>query len=351
MNLIDIKRWSTKEQTAPTLQDDYSDYFWSAGGSEALAQICGDLGSTKGQVINVYLPSYFCGQSLRHLRALPINLFFYSIDSELLPIYSNIRTSHRVNPVNVLVHVHYFGSIKAQEESRDLANELDAVLIEDCAHIISPYALDNWRGDHLIFSPHKHFPLPKIALVISKNTRTNMTFKNYGRFPMAWFVKELIKKFINKRRTVKWKKKWTSQYEFLNSYDVNFFTRRAALSYLLDFKIPAEQRLLNARLLVAQLSGIGGWKPLQQIDQICAPYLLGMICDSAEIAERRFNIINRSSQVVMQWPDLPYEIKNTSFADQNSMLVERTLFFFIHQKVNIKEMSKRLDNLIVLPGF
>ena len=351
LSLIDIKRWVTKEQITPTLLDDYSGYFWSAGGSEALAQICGDLGSAKGQVINVYLPSYFCGQSLRHLRSLPINLCFYSVDSELSPIYSKIRMSHRVHPVHVLVHVHYFGSTRAQESSRDLANELDAVLIEDCAHIISPYVLDNWRGDYLIFSPHKHFPLPKIALVISKDKRATITLKKNGRIPIAWFVKELIKKLINRRRPAKWEKKWTSQPEFLNSYDVNFLTKRAAMSYLLDFRISAEQRFLNSRLLVAQLSCIGGWKPLQQMEQVCAPYLLGMICDSAEIAKRRFNLINRSSQVVMLWPDLPYEIKNISFADRNSMLVEQTLFFFIHQKVDIKEMSKRLDDLINLPGF
>ena len=76
-----------------------------------------------------------------------------------------------------------------------------------------------------------------------------------------------------------------------------------------------------------------------------------MICDSSEIAKRRFNIINQRSQVVMQWPDLPYEIINTSFADQNIILVEHTLFFFIHQGVNIKEMSKRLEDIIRLPGF
>ena len=259
--------------------------------------------------------------------------------------------SHRDHPVDVFVHVHYFGCIRAQESSRDLANELDSVLIEDCAHIISPYALDNWRGDYLIFSPHKHFPLPKIALVISKDERADITLKKNGKIPIAWFAKELIKKLISRRRPPKWEKKWTSQSEFLNLHDVNFLTIRATMSYLLDFTTSAERRFSNARLLVAQLSGIGGWKPLQKVEQICAPYLLGMICDSAEIAKRRFNIINLSSQVVMQWPDLPYEIRNTSLADQNSMLVEQTLFFFIHQKVNIEEMSKRLDNLIRLPGF
>lgn len=351
ISLLDIKRWLTKEQIAPVLQDDYSDYFWSAGGSEALAQICDGLCRTKGEVINIYLPSYFCGQSLRHLRALPVNICFYSIDSELLPICSDIRMSHRVHPVHVLVHVHYFGSTRAKEVSQDLANELDAVLIEDCAHIISPYALDNWIGDFLIFSPHKHFPLPKIALVISKNQLGAITFNKNFRIPIVWFFKELIKKLINRRGPAKWEKKWTSQSEFLNSHDINFLTSRAAMGYLLDFKISAEQRYLNACLLVAQLSGVDGWKPLQQMDQNCAPYLLGMICDSAEIAERRFNIINQDSQVVMQWPDLPYEIQNTRFAEESLILIERTLFFFIHQKVNIKKMSNRFDNLINLPGF
>ena len=101
VSLIDIKRWVTKEQTTPTLLDDYSDYFWSAGGSEALAQICGDLASAKGQVINVYLPSYFCGQSLRYLRSLPIKLCFYPLDAALLPDYAKIKASHKDFSVDI----------------------------------------------------------------------------------------------------------------------------------------------------------------------------------------------------------------------------------------------------------
>ena len=59
-----------------------------------------------------------------------------------------------------------------------------------------------------------------------------------------------------------------------------------------------------------------------------------MLCESEEIAKRRFNIINEKSQFVMQWPDLPSEIKNTNVEDESCLLVDRTLFFFNHQQID-----------------
>ena len=47
----------------------------------------------------------------------------------------------------------------------------------------------------------------------------------------------------------------------------------------------------------------------------------------------------------MQWPDLPSEIKNTYVEDESCFLVDRTLFFFNHQQININFL---LDKIIKL---
>jgi hypothetical protein len=106
----DIKRWFRNKGKSLTLREGYEDYCWSSGGAEALATICKHVAKSKKREINVYLPGYFCGQSLRYLRSLPIKLCFYPLDAALLPDYSKINASHKDFSVDIFVHVHYFGS-------------------------------------------------------------------------------------------------------------------------------------------------------------------------------------------------------------------------------------------------
>ena len=54
----------------------------------------------------------------------------------------------------------------------------------------------------------------------------------------------------------------------------------------------------------------------------------------------------------MQWPDLPLEIKDYPRLESQSIdLLGRILFFFIHQKINIDELSEKIDRIISKPNF
>ena len=347
LDLRDVKRWFRSSKHILEDFEGYEDHFWSSGGAESLATLCEDISLSEERVINVYVPAYFCGQSLRFLRSPNIKLYFYPLNEKYLPESSSIISASKINSVDVLVHVHYFGSIQGQEKSRSLADSLGAILIEDCAHIISPFIMNSFVGDYLIFSPHKHFPLPKSSLVISKNKTKLKLRKKKDRFPVLWFLKGLLKLIIRKRTPAKWGRIWSNNSEKLNSLDLNDFVKNLATNYLLDYKIFTEKRTNNQTKIAKILSNFENWKPILAKEQIEAPYLLGMICDSEEIARKRFNFLNRRSQIVMQWPDLPIEIKDTDFQDQSCKLVDRTLFFFSHQKIEVDFMLKDLrDNKI-----
>ena len=347
----DIKRWFRSKGKSLTLREGYEDYCWSSGGAEALAMICKHVAESKKQRINVYLPGYFCGQSLRYLRSLPIKLCFYPLDAALLPDYAEIKASHKDFSVDILVHVHYFGSTAGQKTSRNLANDLNATLIEDCAHVISPYALTDWKGDYLVFSPHKHFPLPKIALVISKSSRGITKPQNAGIFPISWFLKQIFKKVRFARSPTQWGKVWSEKSEDLKFIGSHLLTQKVTSNYLCDFKNSADQRTLNTTALLNHFSVISGWRPLQEFKKITSPYLVGMVCESEEIARRRFNIINEKSQFVMQWPDLPFEIKNTNVEGESCLLVDRTLFLFNHQQIDPDCLLNEIVKLTKRKGF
>ena len=77
------------------------------------------------------------------------------------------------------------------------------------------------------------------------------------------------------------------------------------------------------------------------------PYLFGMICDSSLIAQERFNTLNKRYKLVMQWPDLPNEIRDrTDVCEFSCDLVDRTLFFFVHQQLNTNQWQIEIKRAI-----
>lgn len=342
LGLRDLQKWTQNSEGDFRMFEGYEDFCWTLGGAESLAFICKNVSPLKDRALNIYLPAYFCGQSMRFLRSLNFKLCFYKLDENLLPDYSSIIASSKKNPVDVLVHVHYFGQVSGQKQSRVVADELGAVLIEDCAHVLSPFAMKFWVGDYLIFSPHKHFPLPKIGLVISKmKLANNPLLKNQG-LPFLWLMKELVRRIKRKKASPKWGRIWSEKSENYQPSDLNFLVKRIAAKYLLNYQFFQNKRLENQSNMLKILKSFGGWKPIINVNQSSSPYILGMICDTEEIAIRRFNFLNKESQIVMQWPDLPYETRETVFEEEICKLVDRTLFFFNHHKIDVNNMLKAL---------
>ena len=57
-------QWNSKE----ILINDYNIIDWNNSGAEGLTQICRKLIKEKKRDINILLPNYFCGQTLKYLR-------------------------------------------------------------------------------------------------------------------------------------------------------------------------------------------------------------------------------------------------------------------------------------------
>ena len=63
-------------------------------------------------------------------------------------------------------------------------------------------------------------------------------------------------------------------------------------------------------------------------------------------------MLNQKTQLVMQWPDLPLEIcHDGKLVEQTTKLLDRTLFFFTHQQLNVTDMGKKIAQIIKQPGF
>jgi hypothetical protein len=342
--------WSSKESLI--VPSGYKKIYWRNSGALSLGEICLDISRKKKRRINVYLPGYFCGQSLRYLRSIQVNLNFYELDEEFLPNYSLLNDVKKNENIDVFVHVHYFGKINGQQKSRDFCNKCDAILIEDCAHIMSPGLSKKWRGDYLIFSPHKHFPLPAIALIIVRDKFFLFNHYKKEKFPYWWIFKEVIKKFLRFKKLVVWKRTWNKDEQLINIFQSNKTVMVVTSNYLQNYLTKCNQRKINSLSLINVLSLVTDWSPLQEESLLECPYLLGMICQSPQVAERRFALLNQNEQLVMQWPDLPLEImKNLQLQEQCTNLLDRTLFFFIHQQLDMATINKQILNIIRKPMF
>ena len=346
LTLAELQKWRSIPKIVLNAPNGYNHIYWCSSGALSLGAICLDISREKKRRLNIYLPGYFCGQSLRYLRTLPINLHFYALNESLLPNYSELNKSKNIEEIDILVHVHYFGQIAGQKKSSDFCNNYDAKLIEDCAHIMGPELSSKWEGDYLIFSPHKHFPLPPVALIISRNKCLSMKINKVDKFPLEWMLREALKKVIPFKKNVRWKRTWTQSEEVIELTRSNSKLEAITSDYLKNFLPYSIMRKNNAIDLINLLAGISDWSPLQEQSSLNCPYLVGMICSSPEIAERRFSMLNKNTQLVMQWPDLPIELRGDKhLLEQCTNWLDRTLFFFTHQQLNAYRMNKEISKI------
>lgn len=327
----------------PILPKSYDHLTWHDSGAAALASICEQIFNRRRKVIDVWLPAYFCSQSLRYLRRLPLRLHFYTLTNELLPDYEMILKSPSLN-VDIFIHVHYFGKVGSQLLSREFADQHGAVFVEDCAHIISPLVNQDWYGDYLIFAPHKHFAIPNVGIVVGRLDLEENNSKRKILKTTLWILKQFVNKFRPRRKKLVWKIDYSALSDKYVAYMPSPIIKKLSKLNLAYYKDAHNARRENAKYLLESLMKYKGWSEFVPLHCVDTPFILGMLCDSQELAKKRFGLLNSSVQLVMQWPDLIEEIKlNMSNQFQCEDWVGRVLFFFVHQELNIKRLVVEIE--------
>ena len=331
----------------------YESHKWKTSGASAISSVVNQVINQSDHKVIILIPGYFCSQSLRYLRTLPVEIIFYSLTDNLLPDFYQIQQKIKNKKIDIFLHVHYFGKVSGQEESKEFVDELGCILIEDCAHIAS-IDTSEWVGNFLVFSPHKHFPLPEIGLLIEKSSTTYSSIRRTKKdfFPVIWLFKEIIKLLIKpNRKYVEWNLIWTSEEESFNDLEPDDFTIRACISSLSKADKCSALSKDNAIALEKKLSHIKDWQLFTDVTYNY-PYLLGLKCKNSEIAKRRMSMLNKESQLVMQWPDLPKEIYHEQeVSAQVKDWTSTVLFFFIHHKIDKVDLIEEVDRVIRKEGF
>lgn len=116
--------------------------------------------------ITIWIPDYFCNTSLDFVRKLGVDLFFYPLKANLLPDIDACIAASNHTSLDIFLHVHYFGLARDAEASGVFCKTQNAWLIEDAAHVFLPTLGVGETGDFVLYSPHKHLPIPDGALLV-----------------------------------------------------------------------------------------------------------------------------------------------------------------------------------------
>ena len=330
----------------------YSPPAWFAGGAAILGYICKGIQADLGRKVTLMLPAYFCGQSLRHVRSSGVRLLFYPVDKELNPDYQWIIAKLTTEEVDVFLHVHYFGLIVKQDQSKVICDNYNIIMVEDCAHIAHPSVGGEWKGDYLFFSPHKYFPIGAGGVLYSSIGKVTFPQHAHVASSIVWFFVKLLRRWMllmkKPRKKIEWGIVWSSNVEELPSSSAPRFVKNMTYSLSRDCQKLADCRLLNLQRLMGVLGRYQGWTPIIDYSgKSGIPFTLGMRCETEPMARSRYLSLAEAGCPVFIWPDLPSELQSefTEVEGVVSMVLE-TIFFAIHDQISIEEFVIRVERAL-----
>lgn len=331
--------------------------------------------------LTVWIPDYFCNSSLRALRATGAKLVFYPLTSRMLPDMDACRRRVSSDPPDLFLLVHYFGQPALSPHVREFCTTHGAWLIEDAAHVLRPVEGVGELGDFVIYSPHKHLPIPDGAVLVVRpkgvsriggaalestglpslwaqqlhGLQRAMGFaaKGWRTHSLIWLLKRVLQK-IGVRD---WR---SAAVPYADLYDGDT-VKPAAL-------VEPGQSLLSRRLLAGLITDLGRVARLRQRHELVwdalmsdgsnlhrdslsaaeravarcwTPYLCGYQI-AASVAAATYDDWQRRGLPVTAWPDLPPEVLERKEHHANALDLRHTrLYLPVHQSLSIAKMVKQ----------
>jgi hypothetical protein len=324
---------------------------------------------TSKETVTVWLPDYFCNSALGPLRDIGAHLIFYPVNDGLTLDPDACERLADISAPDIVVLVHYFGQPAQTGNIPDICKRHGAWLIEDAAHVLCPVPGIGETGDCVLYSPHKHLPIPDGAMLIVRRDGPACL----GAQPSAMSqLRQLVAAEIDRPRendgvlpnAVLWLIKRT-----LQRVGVRYL--RGSDPFLVD-PGPAptkaanpQMSVLGRRMLSRLLPSIGSagrlreeraldWQHLLSCFRLKAsyllstttPYLAGFSCEQESGAMTMFEELQRNGFPIMTWPDLPPEVSQCPKRHGVAILLRRTRFYLpIHQSLKrhqILALGKKL---------
>jgi dTDP-4-amino-4,6-dideoxygalactose transaminase len=299
----------------------------------------------------VWLPDYFCNQSAQPLRKAGAKLVFYPIREDLTPDWPKCRLLAKNETPDLFVLVHYFGAENDGKTASQFCRDVDAILIEDAAHVLQPFGEIGQYGDFVFYSPHKIMAVPDGAiLLVKRSERTQGTeIVEFTDAPgrvvgdLGWNIKRSLQKlmpeFLLRHRNKTLPDFTLDPISYDMGYDLgpSIYSLRLLARHLPQIDQIASVRKSNAQALRYKVANKAtSYYPFFDEDREGeAPYRFVLQCDGAIEAEQIYNDFRARGISVESWPDLPPEvISNPEYHRVAHNLRNSLIFLPVHQSIS-----------------
>lgn len=309
--------------------------------------------------ISFWFPGYFCNSSLFLLRSLGVKIVFYPIKEDREPDYSACKDLLQEHEIDFFVLVHYFGKPSNATRAYEFCVNKKAILVEDCAHVLTPSKGMGEKGDFILYSPHKHLPIPEGSALIIRNSGPSkiiwkedytsliikavkehyVTFKNTKFYLFKWYLKRLAQKagFRTRKMVIPDFLEDESMDSVIYPLMTNF-SRKLLVSILSKLGEIARRKLRIQRVWDSVVSENITFQKKREEDWV--PYLTEYSFSSSIEAKTHFEHLFSQGLPVSNWPDLPPEVRvHSDFFKTSIQLRENSIFLPTHPSLSEKEIS------------
>jgi hypothetical protein len=319
--------------------------------------------------VNVWMPDYFCNESIEQIRTLNVEVFFYPVSLEGMPNIAECSEAMSISIPDIILFVHYFGAPTYSEGLCELAKKYNAWLVEDAAHCLAPENGIGKHGDFVLYSPHKTLAVPDGGLLLIRENGPNNISKHFlieHGFDELYFAIIRNGKLLN-IAPYKWLLKRILQKIGVSyNYSVSGFYDHPVKQNKKDFQSPKMSRLAIILLSIVALdlrkesnnrkNNQNAWNSiLDAVSTITlskpkinyTPYLSIFVGGDSTSVKNEFNRLQRAKLPVSTWPDLPPEVVSNSKNHENAIIMRKTrLFFPVHSSLNPEKIKENMKGFI-----
>ncbi len=324
-------------------------------------------GSTHKEV-SVWIPDYFCNQSLAPIRALPIRLHFYRINGDCSPDYTFLRQDARCSKPDIFILVHYFGVHTPCAEALEFCRHHGAWLVEDASHLIpSPHG-PNQCGDFKIFSPHKLLPSPDGAVLMVNGKGPSKLGSDFleelgepRQWPRllhghletdstvirntTWIFKRLLQK-LGIRRRIPLNQDGSNSHQIRLPHPKSTAIGRQFILEESAYLTRTRDVRIRNKLLWDYVFSNSEWaaclRPCEAPGSWYEmPYMARFYI---ETGENVFDHLKAAGYPVTKWPDLPPEVELQPERHREAILLwKKYIFLPVHQSLNARDLLRHIS--------
>lgn len=335
-------------------------WFSRSSWSLAIVARCQQLLLSK-QAVTVWVPDFFCNSSLAPLREFGVKLVFYPITEQMAPDLAACYVLADQQPMDLFLLVHYFGQPTPAELVASFCEKHGAWLIEDAAHVLQPITGVGQTGDFVLYSPHKHLPIPDGAVVVvrpngpAQLTNNGLALKvltavrstmlnapGSSKQPAAiWLLKRLAQRLGLRARpsTTAFNAVVEPCLAAHAHPRMSTLSRRLLAPLLPQLQMTATRRNRTAQYWCDVLAFASTDAPVTPHLTKSTPYLASFSARDSHVTEALYARFQQVGLPVTTWPDLPPEVLTHPGEHPAATALRRNRFYLpVHQTLSRQQL-------------